>query len=263
MAELEPRAADGHALLEVDDVTVRFGGVTAVNGATFSVNPGTVTGLIGPNGAGKTTLFNVITGLQTPTSGRIRLRGEDITSLGTHARARRGIARTFQRLEAFGSLSVHENVLVAAEIHGRWARHSGDAQQSATELVNRVGIQKWAYAQADSVPTGTARLLELARSLAINPALLLLDEPSSGLDEEETDEFAELLRDLVREGRSVLIVEHDMDLVMSVCDYIHVLDFGSIISSGEPADIRNDPRVQDAYLGATPDDEQVAVGGGE
>jgi branched-chain amino acid transport system ATP-binding protein len=249
-------------LLDVDDVTVRFGGVTAVNGATFSVQPGTITGLIGPNGAGKTTLFNVITGMQPPTAGRVRLRGDDITDLGTHARARRGIARTFQRLEAFGSLSVHENVLVAAEIHARWARNTGStatAHDTATELVQRVGIQKWAHAQADSVPTGTARLLELARALAINPAILLLDEPSSGLDEEETDDFAVLLRDLVMEGRSILIVEHDMDLVMGVCDYIHVLDFGTIISSGEPAQIRSDPRVQDAYLGAAPDDaESVA-----
>jgi branched-chain amino acid transport system ATP-binding protein len=257
------QTADGHPLLEVDDVTVRFGGVTAVNGATFSVQPGTITGLIGPNGAGKTTLFNVITGMQPPTSGRVRLRGDDITGLGTHARARRGIARTFQRLEAFGSLSVQENVLVAAEIHGRWAKHAPDASQVANELVHRVGIHKWAHAQADSVPTGTARLLELARALAINPAIMLLDEPSSGLDEDETDAFAELLRDIIKEGRSILIVEHDMDLVMGVCDYIHVLDFGSIISSGEPEEIRADPRVQDAYLGAATDEEPVAVGGGK
>jgi branched-chain amino acid transport system ATP-binding protein len=252
---------NGHPLLDVDDVTVRFGGVTAVNGARFSVQPGTITGLIGPNGAGKTTLFNVITGMQPPTAGRVRLRGDDITDLGTHSRARRGIARTFQRLEAFGSLSVFENVQVAAEIHGRWSRGSGSAVERAHELVARVGIQKWQYAQADSVPTGTARLLELARALAINPALMLLDEPSSGLDEDETDEFAELLRDLVREGRSILIVEHDMDLVMGVCDYIHVLDFGTIISSGVPEEIRADPRVQEAYLGAAPDDEPAAVGG--
>jgi branched-chain amino acid transport system ATP-binding protein len=247
-------------LLEIEEVAVQFGGLLAVDHASISVAEGCVTGLIGPNGAGKTTLFNVITGMQPPTAGRVRLRGEDITDLGTHARARRGIARTFQRLEAFGSLSVFENVQVAAEIHGRWARHSGNAVERARELVERVGVQKWQHNQADSVPTGTARLLELARALAISPAILLLDEPSSGLDEEETDDFAELLRDIVREGRSILIVEHDMDLVMGVCDYIHVLDFGSIISSGEPADIRKDPRVQDAYLGAAPDDEQVAVG---
>jgi branched-chain amino acid transport system ATP-binding protein len=250
--------SDAEHLLEVDDITVRFGGVTAVDSAKFAVQPGTITALIGPNGAGKTTMFNVITGLQPPTGGRVRLRGEDITDMGTHARARRGIARTFQRLEAFGSLSVRDNVLVAAEIHGRWAKHASKAEHVVDELVERVGISRWAHAQADSVPTGTARLLELARALAINPQLMLLDEPSSGLDEEETDDFANLLRDLVKEGRSILIVEHDMDLVMGVCDYIHVLDFGSIIASGEPAEIRDNERVQDAYLGAAPE----PVGGG-
>src|SRR4051812_9044872 len=136
------------SLLQVEHVVVQFGGVTAVNDASFQVEGGTITGLIGPNGAGKTTLFNVITGMQPPTAGRVRLEGQDITGLGTHARARRGIARTFQRLEAFGSLSVRENVLVAAEIHGRWARNSPDPRKTAEELVRRVGIEKWASAQA-------------------------------------------------------------------------------------------------------------------
>ena len=258
----EPDQGSGTTpLLEVDSVVVRFGGVTAVDDARFAVEPGTITALIGPNGAGKTTMFNVISGLQPPTAGRVRLRGDDITDLGTHARARLGIARTFQRLEAFGSLSVRDNVLVAAEIYGRWGRGAPKAQDVVDGLIDRVGISKWAHAQADSVPTGTARLLELARALAINPQLMLLDEPSSGLDEEETDEFADLLRDLVREGRSILVVEHDMDLVMGVCDYIHVLDFGRIIASGVPDDIRDNTLVQDAYLGAAPEAEPAAAGG--
>jgi branched-chain amino acid transport system ATP-binding protein len=253
-----PESVSGSPLLEVDSVVVRFGGVVAVNDATFSVEPGTITALIGPNGAGKTTMFNVITGLQPPTQGRVRFQGADVSSLGTHARARLGIARTFQRLEAFGSLSVRENVQVAAEIHQRWSGAKVDIDAKVDALIDRIGLSKLANQQADSVPTGTARLLELARALAIEPRLLLLDEPSSGLDEDETDDFADLLRELVAEGRAVLIVEHDMDLVMGVCDYIHVLDFGAIIASGEPQDIRDDKKVQDAYLGTLADESGAA-----
>jgi branched-chain amino acid transport system ATP-binding protein len=236
-------------LLEVQDVTVRFGGVTAVNGARFAVEPGTVTGLIGPNGAGKTTLFNVITGIQPPTAGRVHYDGRDVTRFGTHKRARLGIARTFQRLEAFGSLSVWENVLCAAEIHKLWRSTARTPVQVARELLDTVGITDFADAPADAVPTGIARLLELARALAISPKLLLLDEPSSGLGDEETDTFGELLRRLATEGTTVLMVEHDMDLVMGVCDHIHVLDFGTIIASGTPAEIQQDRAVQEAYLG--------------
>ena len=236
-------------LLEVDDVTVRFGGVTAVNGARFQVEPGTVTGLIGPNGAGKTTLFNVITGIQPPTAGRVHFDGRDITRMSTYRRAQRGIARTFQRLEAFGSLSVWENVLCAAEIHKLWRPGAGAPVQVARDLMDEVGILDFADAPADAVPTGIARLLELARALAISPRLLLLDEPSSGLGDEETDSFGELLRRLATRGTTVLMVEHDMDLVMGVCDHIHVLDFGTIIASGTPGEIQQDRAVQEAYLG--------------
>jgi branched-chain amino acid transport system ATP-binding protein len=236
-------------LLEVLDVTVRFGGVTAVNGARFEVEPSTVTGLIGPNGAGKTTLFNVITGIQPPTAGRVRYDGRDVTRYGTHRRARLGIARTFQRLEAFGSLSVWENVLCAAEIHKLWRPGARTPHQVARELMDEVGITDFADAPADAVPTGIARLLELARALAIEPRLLLLDEPSSGLGDEETDTFGELLRRLAARGTTVLMVEHDMDLVMTVCDHIHVLDFGTIIASGTPTEIQQDRNVQEAYLG--------------
>ncbi len=235
---------DARPLLEVGDVTVRFGGVIAVREATLEVHEGEVTGLIGPNGAGKTTLFNVICGLQRPTAGTVWFNDEDITGKATHERARRGIARTFQRLEAFGSLSVWENVLVAAEIRGH--KRPGD---TARHLIEAVGLQAYTHAPADTVPTGIARLLELARALALHPRLLLLDEPSSGLSAAETEAFGELLRDIVAEGRAVLIVEHDMDLIMRVCDRIHVLDFGRVIASGTPAQIRADEGVQRAYLG--------------
>ncbi len=248
------------ALLEVDDVVVQFGGVTAVNEARFSLDAGRVTGLIGPNGAGKTTCFNVITGLQKPTSGHVRYDGKDITSMQPHRRAKRGMARTFQRLEAFGSLTVRDNVRVALDIHhGVRGLLQRTPSGSVDALLERVGIEEYAAERADSIPTGTARLLELARALASEPKLLLLDEPSSGLDESETDDFGDLLRELAAEGRAVLMVEHDMDLVMTVCDEIHVLDFGHIIASGTPAEIRANRRVQEAYLGQADnvDDEPV------
>jgi branched-chain amino acid transport system ATP-binding protein len=238
------------AVLEVRDVTVRFGGVTAVDGASLTVRGGAVTGLIGPNGAGKTTLFNVISGLQAPQQGTVVLDGRNLRHVSPSGRSRAGIGRTFQRLEAFGSLSVRENVLVAIEIRQglRWMR-SAAQRAEADRLLEQVGIAEYADRRADAVPTGVARLLEVARSLATEPQLLLLDEPSSGLVESETERFGLLLRKLAEQGRAILMVEHDMDLVMSTCDYIYVLDFGTVISAGTPAEIRVDPRVQQAYLG--------------
>jgi branched-chain amino acid transport system ATP-binding protein len=235
------------ALLDVSGVTVRFGGVTAVDDASLSVDGGTITGLIGPNGAGKTTLFNVITGLQPPTRGRVHFRGHDVTGTSPNRRARAGMGRTFQRLEAFGSLTVRENVLVASEIHAGprgWFRRRDDKKVDG--LIERVGLGDYATQRADSVPTGVARLLEMARALAIEPRLLLLDEPSSGLDEAETKAFGGLLTELAADGRAVLMVEHDMDLVMTVCDLIHVLEFGKVIATGTPAEIRADRTVQAA-----------------
>jgi len=237
------------SLLEVDNVVVQFGGVTAVNDASFVAEAGRITGLIGPNGAGKTTCFNVITGLQKPTRGQVRFAGAKVTSMPVHRRSKRGMGRTFQRLEAFGSLSVRDNVRVAHDINRGLAGLVRPAKADVDFLLERVGIVEYADERADSIPTGTARLLELARCLAGDPQLLLLDEPSSGLDESETVAFGALLRDLAREGRAILMVEHDMDLVMSVCDTIHVLDFGSVIASGDPIAVRSDPLVQKAYLG--------------
>jgi branched-chain amino acid transport system ATP-binding protein len=238
------------ALLEVTDVTVRFGGISAVDGASMSADSGTITGLIGPNGAGKTTLFNVITGLQPPTAGRVRFRGRDVTRSTVDRRATMGMARTFQRLEAFGSLTVRENVQVAREIRGGVRTWFGRGRDPVVdELIELVGLQRYVDNRADSVPTGVARLLEVARALAIEPRLLLLDEPSSGLDERETSAFGQLLRQLARDGCAVLMVEHDMELVMTVCDAIQVLEFGKVIASGTPEQIRGDRTVQAAYLG--------------
>jgi branched-chain amino acid transport system ATP-binding protein len=242
----------------VAEVEVRFGGVHALRGVNLQVEPGAVTGLIGPNGAGKTTLFNAICGLQAPNAGLISFEGTSMHGLRPHRRARLGIARTFQRLEVFGSLSVRENVLASAEIRRRWSHDRSDAAANADEVLALVGLTALADAGADTLPTGQARLLELARALATRPRLLLLDEPSSGLSDAESDELGDLLVKLAGDGMAVLLVEHDMGLVMRVCTWINVLDFGSVLTVGNPAQIRSDERVRAAYLGAM-DEEQVVT----
>jgi branched-chain amino acid transport system ATP-binding protein len=239
------------ALLDINEVSVQFGGLLAVDSATLEVNAGCVTGLIGPNGAGKTTLFNVITGLQAPTRGRVVFEGRDITRRRPYRRARLGIARTFQRLEAFGTLTARENVLVAMEMRRRWSkeRHRSELGAAADELLELVGIASIAEKRVEALPTGTARLVEVARALATSPKVLLLDEPSSGLDEAETDALGELLHRLTETGLGVLLVEHDMPLVMDTCTEIHVLDFGRVIANGTPNEIQANAAVQRAYLG--------------
>jgi len=237
------------AILSTQDVVVRFGVLQAVSQASIEVVEGRVTGLIGPNGAGKTTLFNVITGLQEPTAGKVFFDGKDITNKNPFKRARLGIARTFQKLEVFGSLSARENILVAAEQRKTWDRSGFDPNQVCNEILEKVGLSDVSEFMVGTLPTGTARLVELARALASNPRVLLLDEPSSGLNEEETEEMASLLRKLVDEGLGVLLVEHDMSFVMGTCQFIHVLDFGTIIATGTPAEVQANAQVQAAYLG--------------
>jgi branched-chain amino acid transport system ATP-binding protein len=237
------------AILSTQDIVVRFGVLQAVSQASIEVVEGRVTGLIGPNGAGKTTLFNVITGLQEPTAGKVFFDGKDITNKNPFKRARMGIARTFQKLEVFGSLSARENILVAAEQRKTWDRSGFDPNQVCDEILEKVGLSDVSDFMVGTLPTGTARLVELARALASNPKVLLLDEPSSGLNEEETEEMASLLRKLVDEGLGVLLVEHDMSFVMGTCQFIHVLDFGTIIATGTPAEVQANAQVQAAYLG--------------
>jgi branched-chain amino acid transport system ATP-binding protein len=238
-------------VLEVRGANVRFGGHAAVRDVDLACGAGEITGLIGPNGAGKTTLFNVITGLQETVSGSVLLEDEDITGLKAHARARRGIARTFQRLEVFGSLTARENVLTAAEIRRSWSRdRSIDHRRDVEAILDRVGIRAVADERVDAMPTGLARLVELGRALATHPKLLLLDEPASGLDESESDSFADLLVELAGEGMAILLVEHDVQLVMKICTLIHVLDFGAILAVGTPEEIQQDQAVLDAYLGS-------------
>jgi branched-chain amino acid transport system ATP-binding protein len=238
------------ALLEVEQVSVSFGGVRAVRGVDLDVGAALATGLIGPNGAGKTTLFNVICGLQALDHGHVLLDGQDITRLKPHRRARLGIARTFQRLEVFGSMSTRDNIRVAADVHRRWAASTSVTPEARTEeLLDRVGLRAVAADRVDSLPTGLARMVEVGRALASEPKVLLLDEPSSGLSEDETDAFADLLEGLVAAGLAVLLVEHDVELVMRVCARIHVLDFGEVIAVGTPAEVQRDALVQAAYLG--------------
>ncbi len=238
------------ALLEAREVSVRFGGHLAVNKVDLEVEAGRVTGLIGPNGAGKTTIFNALTGLQDTSGGRVLIDGQDVSSLPPHKRARRGVARTFQRLELFSLLTVRENVLVAAEVRKRWARDGSDPDSVVDDVLARIGLTEVADLRVDTLPTGKARLVELARALASQPRVLLLDEPSSGLNEAETHEMAVVLRQVADEGLAVLLVEHDMSLVMGVCEQIFVLDFGQIIATGDPVAIQGNAVVQEAYLGA-------------
>jgi branched-chain amino acid transport system ATP-binding protein len=244
-------------LLQIENVAVRFGGLQALRGVDIQAEPATVTGLIGPNGAGKTTLFNVVCGYQAATAGQVRLDGADISGMAPHRRARRGIARTFQRLETFGSLSARDNIRVAAEVRRRWSRDRSDVEATTEEILELVGLRAVADEQVDAMPTGLARLVELGRALATQPRLLLLDEPSSGLDENESEDFGRLLLELAEGGVGVLLVEHDIDLVMAVCSNIFVLDFGAILASGPPAEIQRNEAVRAAYLGVGDDAEKA------
>jgi branched-chain amino acid transport system ATP-binding protein len=239
-------------LLETIGVKVRFGGNIALDDVSISVEAGSVTGLIGPNGAGKTTLFNTITGLQPLTGGQIIFNDKDVTKEPPHKRTRMGLARTFQRLELFTTLSVRDNVRVAGEIRNRWSLRTPkmDVNAETDRIISLVGLGDVADREVGEIPTGKARVVELARALMIQPTLVLLDEPASGQTEEETEQFGQLLRDLAGEGLGICLVEHDMALVMQVCQTIHVLDFGRMIASGTAESVRNNPTVIDAYLGA-------------
>jgi branched-chain amino acid transport system ATP-binding protein len=236
-------------LLEVSGVTVRFGGVSALTDVDLTVEEGTITGLIGPNGAGKTTLFNVICGLQLPDQGTVRFDGKEINGLKPYQRARLGIGRTFQRLEVFGSMTVRDNIRVSAEILRDWRGDAPDPRTIADEVMARLGLFPFAAERADEIPTGHARLVELGRALAVQPKVLLLDEPSSGLDEYETDELSRVIKELAADGLGVLLVEHDVEFVVGTSKRIHVLNFGRILAVGTPREIQRSKVVQEAYLG--------------
>jgi ABC-type branched-subunit amino acid transport system ATPase component len=247
--------------LRLEALRVSFGGVAAVDGVDLDAPPGAITGLIGPNGAGKTTTFNACSGLLSPSAGRVHLDGTDITGLGAAARARRGLGRTFQRMELFTSLSVAENValgreagLAGSKILAQFLTRAAERRataQAAEEALELAGIVHLADAAVGSLSTGQRRLVELARTLAGQFHLLLLDEPSSGLDNDETAAFGRVLSEVVdRRGSGILLVEHDMSLVMEICAYVYVLDFGQLIFAGTPEEVLDSEVVREAYLGA-------------
>jgi branched-chain amino acid transport system ATP-binding protein len=254
------------AVLEVDAVTLQFGGLTALNDVSFSINEGEILGLIGPNGAGKTTCFNVTTGVYTPTKGEVRFRGKSLTGLQRHKITQLGIARTFQNIRLFQSMTALENVLVGADARHktgvlnalfrlpRHRREETEGHERAMEILRFVGIDKQANELAANLSYGHQRRLEIARAMGTGPTLLCLDEPAAGFNPAEKHNLMELIRKVRDRGYTVLLIEHDMRLVMGVTDRIVVLEFGRKIAEGRPQDIRDNPAVIAAYLGVDDDD---------
>ena len=252
-------------LLEVQDVLVNFGGVTALNKVNLHVNEGEIAALIGPNGAGKTTVFNIVTGYYTPTSGNVIVDGESMLGLRPYQIARKGLGRTFQNIRLFGDMTAVENVATAADALNksglvgsllgvpRSRRDEKASMESAHELLRFIGLDHRALQMAKNLPYGDQRRLEIARALALNPKVLLLDEPAAGFNPQEKVELGELIRKIRDREFAVLLIEHDMSLVMDISDRVSVLDFGQKIAEGTPAEIQNNQRVIDAYLGVAED----------
>jgi branched-chain amino acid transport system ATP-binding protein len=252
-------------LLAVHNVCKAFGGVHAIEAVSFDIRRGAVHSIIGPNGAGKTTLLNMLTGIYVPDSGQIRLDGHDLTGQATHRFAAAGIARTFQNLQVFFNMTALENVMTGRHLRERCsllaallrtpalARAESTCREVARSLLQRVGLADYEHARADAMPYGALKRLEIARSLASEPQLLLLDEPAAGLNQTEAREIDTLIKRLAADGTTVILVEHNMRLVMEVSDHVLVLDHGRQLAEGTPQQISHDPRVIEAYLGVEHD----------
>jgi ABC-type branched-subunit amino acid transport system ATPase component len=248
-------------MLRLDQVSRQFGGLAAVSNVSFEVEQGQIVGLIGPNGAGKTTLLNLISGLDQATGGMIRFKGQEIQKRPAHLISRMGIARTYQNIRLFAEMSVLENVVIGTHTRGRatlpealfllprYRREERTLRELAAQLVARLGLDDVAVAAADTLSYGDQRRVELARALATDPSLLLLDEPTAGMNAAETERLGQLVLDLRAQGLTVLVVEHDMAFISQVCDRVVVLNFGQVIAHGTPEAIKADPLVIEAYLG--------------